>query len=78
MLIRDRELLIFTRLVFDYYSYTSSIGVMAIDIEKVIDGRIEKPLKVKIILWPREIWEFGHGCEDPPSRSSMRAYICCM
>jgi len=51
---------------------------MAIDIEKVIDGRIEKPLKVKIILWPRELWEFGHGCEDPPSRSSMRAYICCM
>lgn len=61
---RGREILIFPRLIFDYWKYVSSIGVAAIDIEKLIDGEIEKPLKVKIILWPKELWEFL-GCEDP-------------
>jgi len=62
---RDGKLFIFPRLIFDYYSYVSSIGVATVNIEKVINGEIEKPLKVKIILWPEKIWEFGHGCEDP-------------
>ena len=62
---RDGKLLIFPRLVFDYHNYVSSVGIIAMDIEKVIEGEIEKPLKTKIILWPRELWEFGRGCEDP-------------
>lgn len=61
----DEKLFVFPRLIFDYYSYVSSIGVFVIDIEKVLDGKIEKPLKTRIILWPEEPWEFGNGCEDP-------------
>jgi len=62
---RDGKLLVFPRLVFDYYTYNSSIGVFELDIEKVIQGRIETPLETEIVLWPEKIWEFGHGCEDP-------------
>lgn len=62
---RDGKLFIFPRLIFDYYNYVSSVGVATVNIEKVINGEIKKPLKVRIILWPEEIWEFGHGCEDP-------------
>ncbi len=62
---RDGKLLIFPRLVFDYYTYNSSIGVLELDIEEVIQGRIKAPLDTKIVLWPEHIWEFGHGCEDP-------------
>jgi len=62
---RDGKLLVFPRLVFDYYSYNSSIGVFELDIEEVIHGRIETPLATEIVLWPEYIWEFGHGCEDP-------------
>ncbi|MCK4394958.1 hypothetical protein KAX17_18830 [Candidatus Bipolaricaulota bacterium] len=62
---RGGKLLIFPRLVFDYYSYASSIGVFELDLERLFQGRIEKPLKAKIVLWPKELWEFGHGCEDP-------------
>ena len=62
---RTGKLLVFPRLVFDYYSYSSSIGVFELDIEKVIQGRIETPLATEIVLWPEYIWEFGHGCEDP-------------
>ena len=63
--VKDGRLFIFPRLIFDYYSYVSSIGVAVMDIEKVIDGKLKNPLKVKIILWPEKLWEFGHGCEDP-------------
>jgi len=62
---KDEKLFIFPRLVFDYYQYSSSIGLISMNIEKVIEGKIEKPLKTRIILWPREPWEFGRGCEDP-------------
>ena len=59
-----KRVLIFPRLIFDYHKYVSSIGVTAVDIESLIDGEIERPLKVRIILWPEELWEFL-GCEDP-------------
>jgi len=62
---RDGKLFIFPRLVFDYYQYSSSVGIISVDIEKIIKGEIERPLKTRIILWPKESWEFGRGCEDP-------------
>ena len=61
---RGREILIFPRLIFDYYKYISSVGVAAVDVEKLVDGEVKKPLKVRIVLWPEELWEFL-GCEDP-------------
>ena len=62
---RDGKLLVFPRLVFDYYTYNSSVGVFELDMEEVIQGRIKAPLETEIVLWPEKIWEFGHGCEDP-------------
>jgi len=64
-LLKDGRLLIFPRLIFDYYTYTSSIGVFEIPIDQVLRGLISKPLNARIILWPKEPWEFGPGCEDP-------------
>ncbi|MBU4444900.1 glycosidase [bacterium] len=64
-LIIGEKLFIFPRLIFDYYCYVSSIGEFSIDIEKVISGKIDKPLKTRINIWGDEPWEFGQGCEDP-------------
>ena len=63
--LKDGRLLIFPRLIFDYYTYTSSIGVFDVPIDQVLQGQISKPLSTQIILWPGETWEFGPGCEDP-------------
>jgi len=62
---RDGKLLVFPRLVFDYYTYNSCVGVFELDMAEVIQGRIKTPLETRIVLWPEKIWEFGHGCEDP-------------
>lgn len=62
-LLRGRRLLVFPRLVFDYYSYTSSIGLFEVDVEELLSGGLEKPLEARLLLWPRELWEFK-GCED--------------
>ncbi len=64
-LLSDEKCLIFPRLVFDYYSYVSSVGMFSVNIEEVISGRIKKPLRTKIILWPEELWELTYGCQDP-------------
>ncbi len=63
-LVIDRELWVFPRLIFDYYSYVSSIGFFRINIEDLLAGKLEKPIETRVVLWPREIWEF-RGCEDP-------------
>lgn len=62
--LKDGRLLIFPRLIFDYYTYTSSIGVFEIPIDQVLRGQIPKPLSTRIILWPKEPWKFGPGCEE--------------
>lgn len=61
---KDGKVYIFPRLIFDYYNYTSSIGVFSLSIEELLDGKWKVPLKTKIILWPQFSWEFL-GCEDP-------------
>lgn len=64
VLVRGRKLLLFPRLVFDYYKYVSSIGVAELEIDEILEGRVGEPLKTRLVLWPRELWEFL-GCEDP-------------
>lgn len=66
-LLLGRRLLVFPRLVFDYYCYVSSIGVFELNIDSIINNEnvIEGPHKVRIILYPTEPWEFLGGCEDP-------------
>lgn len=63
MLMGD-SLYILPRMIFDYYNYTSSIGVMRVDVNDVVGGKLPSKLEARIILWPRELWEF-RGCEDP-------------
>ncbi|MCK4245792.1 hypothetical protein KAX14_00990, partial [Candidatus Bipolaricaulota bacterium] len=64
-LLVDEKLLVFPRLIFDYYAYTSSVGMFELAIDDLLQGRIPKPLHTRILLWPTEPWEFGPGCEDP-------------
>lgn len=63
-LLFDKDVYIFPRLIFDYYNYTSSIGMFKTSIEDILEGNFKKPIETEIIIWPREIWEFL-GCEDP-------------
>ena len=64
-LLVDEKLLVFPRLIFDYYTYTSSVGMFELSIGDVLQGQIPTPLHTRILLWPAEPWEFGPGCEDP-------------
>ncbi len=59
------KVLIFPRLIFDYYSYTSSIGVSELPLKALLSGEFREPLKVKIVVWPQTVWEAVKGCEDP-------------
>jgi len=59
------KVLVFPRLIFDYYSYTSSIGVFSLPLEGLISGDLNPPFETKIILWPQYGWEAVKGCEDP-------------
>ena len=62
--VRDRELLILPRFIFDYYKYVSSVGLASLKLDEVLEGHVETPVKARIILWPLKLWEFL-GCEDP-------------
>ncbi|MHA1709421.1 MAG: glycosidase [Candidatus Baldrarchaeia archaeon] len=64
VLLRGDRILLFPRLVFEFYLYSSSVGLCEIKMEDVISGEIKKPLETKIILWPKYPWE-QMGCEDP-------------
>ena len=66
----NNDLLIFPRFIFDYYKYVSSVGMIRVNIEKLLSSDVETPIESKIILWPVNLWEFL-GCEDP---RAFRAY----
>lgn len=63
--LKGDKVYIFPRLVCDYHSYASSIGVAEVGVEQLISNEIAKPLKTRIILWPQRRWEAIKGCEDP-------------
>ncbi len=62
-LLEGKKLYILPRLIFDYYKYVSSIGLFSIDIDDVLSKTLPGEYKAKIILWPKNLWEFK-GCED--------------
>ena len=62
-LVKGNELWVFPRLIFDYYGYTSSIGLLKLDVEALLREEPWAPVKAQLLLWPRELWEFK-GCED--------------
>ncbi len=63
-LLQGKILHVFPRLIFDYYTYTSSIGRFSIDVESLINGDLNLPVEADIVVWPKFLWEF-RGCEDP-------------
>ena len=62
--LKGDELLIFPRVIFDYLNYISSIGLIRLKVSDVVNGGVARPIEAKVIMWPRELWEF-RGCEDP-------------
>jgi predicted GH43/DUF377 family glycosyl hydrolase len=63
-LLRGGELLVYPRLVFDYYWYVSSIGLFSIDIEEVLEGVLPERMPAEIVLYPTRTSDL-RGCEDP-------------
>ena len=64
VLLDGNEVFIFPRLIFDYYKYTSSIGLFKISLDDILNGKVDRIFETKIILWPSDITDFL-GCEDP-------------
>ena len=65
---------VFPRVIFDYYKYVSSIGYFELNIEKILEGEKPEKIEVKIVLWPRSLWEFL-GCEDARASLSENKYL---
>lgn len=63
-LLRGRELLVYPRLVFDYYWYVSSIGLFKVDVEEVLRGEVPRRVPTRIVLYPSGASDL-RGCEDP-------------
>ncbi|HIP99803.1 TPA: hypothetical protein EYH33_04625 [Candidatus Bipolaricaulota bacterium] len=61
----DDRVLVFPRLVFDYYSYTSSVGVFELSVEELLGPLPKRDYPTTIVLWPQRGWEVDRGCEDP-------------
>ncbi len=63
MLSRSGKLWIFPRIIPGYFWYPSAVGFFEVDIDKLLEGVLEKPIKVSVVLYPRYPWDIG-GCED--------------
>jgi len=72
--LEGRRLVIFPRIIFDYYMYVSSIGMLTIDVEELLSQGPPSRVEARIILWPRERWEFL-GCEDARAHRAGGGYI---
>jgi len=51
--------------VFEYYWYVSSVGYFALSVERLLEGSYERPIRARIVMFPRYYWEMGKGAEDP-------------
>jgi len=61
----DDRVLVFPRLVFDYHSYTSSVGMFEVPVEELLEPLTGRKFPTTIVLWPQRGWEVDRGCEDP-------------
>ncbi len=61
----DNRVLVFPRLVFDYHSYTSSVGAFELSVEELLEPLTGRKFPTTIVLWPQRGWEVDRGCEDP-------------
>jgi len=66
-IVENDDLLVFPRLIFDYYWYISSVGIFTLKISELMERHnlyTDKVYHTRIILYPTERWELV-GCEDP-------------
>ncbi|MGC9202584.1 MAG: glycosidase [Thermoproteota archaeon] len=63
-LLEGKTLHVFPRLIFEYYTYVSSIGEFSVKVDDVLSGNLKLPVEARVIVWPKFLWEF-RGCEDP-------------
>ena len=61
----EGKVYLFPRLVFDYYSYASAIGMVELEAAALLAGELPRPLLTRLVLWPQHLWEAVRGCEDP-------------
>lgn len=71
--VKNRDLLVFPRLVFDYYTYVSSIGYFKLGVDDLLSGVVPDAIDAEIVVWPRELWEFL-GSEDPRVHAGDSSY----
>ncbi|NPA96466.1 MAG: glycosidase [Crenarchaeota archaeon] len=64
LLVNERELWVFPRIIPGYFWYPSAIGFFKLNLDKILEGEaLDKPIKVSIVVYPRNPWDIG-GCED--------------
>ena len=73
--LKDGVVHLFPRLVFDYYSYASAIGHAAVPVEDLLRGRVPRPLPVRIVLYPTELYEAVRGCEDARAHAADAGFL---
>ncbi len=61
--IMGNDVLIFPRIIPGYFWYASAIGFFRIRLDDLLNGVIERPLRVSIAIYPSKPWDIG-GCED--------------
>lgn len=65
-IIKGNDLLVFPRLIFDYYWYVSSIGLFKLSLKDILNGRgTIRELPTRIVIYPTNRYEVVRGCEDP-------------
>ncbi len=62
--LRGRHVDVFPRLILGYFWYTSAVGHFTVDIENLLEGRIDRPIRTRLVVYP-SFREDLAGCEDP-------------
>ncbi len=62
--LRGRVVDVFPRLIIGYFWYTSVVGYFSVDVDNLLEGRVERPLRVRLVVYP-SFREDLAGCEDP-------------
>ncbi len=72
--VKGNKLYLFTRFVFDYYDYVSSVGISEIELD-AIDELPRMILDSKIVLYPSTKDEIKRGTEDPRAHNLERDFL---
>jgi len=62
--VKDGRVFMFTRFIFDYYGYVSSIGLSTFELEK-LENACCLNLSARLVIYPTTVHEVKRGAEDP-------------